>query len=85
MTTNGKPATATPHRAQRHWWDTLSDLESRLIAAAVTVPVLCVIFMLTFERDLALTACALMYASALWLGAGALIARIARARRRARS
>ena len=81
MTANGKPATATPHRRQKHWWDTLSDLESRLIAAAVTVPVLCVIFMLTFERDLALTACALMYASALWLCASGLIARTVKARR----
>jgi hypothetical protein len=81
MTANGKPATAAPHRAQKHWWDTLSDLETRLIAAAVTVPVFCVLVLLAFERRLALTACALMYASALWLCSSALIARAVKARR----
>lgn len=62
----------------------LSDLETRLIAAAVTVPVFCVIFLLVLQRDLALTACALMFGSAAWLCASGWLARRRGTRRAAK-
>jgi hypothetical protein len=63
---------STPRTAPgaRHRGPDLSSLESRLTAAAVTVPPFAVLFLLVLPLAAGLAAGALLYAAALWLAAG---------------